>query len=169
MESSGLHSNGYSLVRHVLADAGWSLDRHVDELGRTVGEELLVPTRIYSRDCLALVDAVEVHAMSHVTGGGLANNLARVVPDGCTVTVDRATWAPAPVFGLVRDLGRVSQADLEATLNLGVGMVALLPEGSVGPALELLAERGLRSWVCGSVDAATDVSAARVELVGSYR
>ena len=170
MASSGLHSNGYSLVRHVLVGAGWSLDRHVDELGRTVGEELLVPTHIYSRDCLALVDAVEVHAMSHVTGGGLASNLARVVPDTCRVTVDRATWAPAPVFGLVRDLGHLSQADLEATLNVGVGMVAVLPEPAVGPALELLGSRGLRSWVCGSVAAVGDDANARgrVELVGSY-
>jgi len=168
MESSGLHSNGYSLVRHVLAGAGWSLDRHVDELGRTVGEELLVPTRIYSRDCLALIESVEVHAMSHVTGGGLANNLARVVPPSCTVALDRSTWSPAPVFGLVRDLGHVSQPDLEATLNLGVGMVALLPEDAVGPALDLLAGRGLRSWVCGSVAETADAAQPRVELVGSY-
>ena len=167
MESSGLHSNGYSLVRHVLAGAGWSLDRHVDELGRTVGEELLVPTRIYSRDCLALIEGVEVHAMSHVTGGGLANNLARVVPDTAAVTLDRATWSPAPVFDLVRDLGHVPQADLEATLNLGVGMVALVPEASVGPALDLLAAQGLRSWVCGTVAAATG-SDPRVRLVGSH-
>ena len=169
LESSGLHSNGYSLVRHVLAGAGWSLERHVDELGRTIGEELLVPTRIYAADCLALIDAVEVHAMSHVTGGGLANNLARVVPGSCTVTIDRGTWAPAPVFGLVRDLGQVPQADLEATLNLGVGMVAVLPETAVGPALDLLAARGLRAWVCGSVAAAADPSVPRVELVGTYR
>jgi phosphoribosylformylglycinamidine cyclo-ligase len=169
LESSGLHSNGYSLVRHVLAGAGWPLERHVDELGRTIGEELLVPTRIYTADCLALIDAVEVHAMSHVTGGGLANNLARVVPDACTVTVDRGTWAPAPVFGLVRELGQVPQADLEATLNLGVGMVALLPESAVRPALDLLAARGLRAWVCGSVTAAADSSVPRVELVGAYR
>ena len=168
MESSGLHSNGYSLVRHVLAGAGWSLDSHVDELGRTVGEELLVPTRIYAADCLALVDAVEVHAMSHITGGGLANNLARVVPDSCTVTIDRATWSPAPVFGLVRDLGHVPRADLEATLNLGVGMVALVPESAVAPALGLLNGRGLRSWVCGSVAASNEASDLRVGLVGSY-
>ena len=168
MESSGLHSNGYSLVRHVLSGAGWSLDRHVDELGRTIGEELLVPTRIYSRDCLALIDGVEVHAMSHVTGGGLANNLARVVPTSCTVTVERSTWAPVPVFGLVRELGHVTQPDLEATLNLGVGMVALLPEASAGPAAELLAARGLRSWVCGTVAASDDPAGSRVELVGSY-
>ncbi|SDU98858.1 phosphoribosylformylglycinamidine cyclo-ligase [Microlunatus sagamiharensis] len=168
MESSGLHSNGYSLVRHVLREAGWGYDRHVDELGRTVGEELLVPTRIYSRDCLALIDAVEVHAMSHVTGGGLANNLARVVPDSCTVTIERSTWSPAPVFGMVRDLGGVSEPDLEATLNQGVGMVAVLPEAGVAEAVEVLGRRGLRAWVCGSVDAASGPDQARVRLVGAH-
>ncbi len=80
MESSGLHSNGYSLVRHVLRRAGWSLDHDVPELGHSIGDELLVPTRIYSLDCLALISEVSVHAMSHITGGGLANNLARVIP-----------------------------------------------------------------------------------------
>ena len=130
LESSGLHSNGYSLVRHVLLQqTGWALDRDVPELGRTLGEELLEPTRVYALDCLALVDAVEVHAMSHVTGGGLAANLARVVPAGCSVQIDRASWALPPVFGLVQQVGRVSRPDLEATLNLGVGMVAVLPAG----------------------------------------
>ena len=129
MASSGLHSNGYSLVRHVFSPtAGWSLDRDVAELGRTLGEELLVPTRIYSRDCLALIDGVEVHAMSHVTGGGLANNLARVVPDTLH-GADRPRHLGARRRSSVwsRELGRVPQADLEATLNLGVGMVALVP------------------------------------------
>ena len=103
MGSSGLHSNGYSLVRQVLLEqAGWALDRHVDELGRTLGDELLEPTRIYAKDCLALADAVEVHAMSHVTGGGLAANLARVLPAGrLPPSSTAATWSPAPVFDLV--------------------------------------------------------------------
>jgi len=103
MASSGLHSNGYSLVRHVLVErAGWALDREVPELGRTLGDELLEPTRIYARDCLALLDAVEVHAFSHVTGGGLAANLARVLPPAVTARVERTSWAPPPVFGLVQ-------------------------------------------------------------------
>lgn len=94
MESSGLHSNGYSLVRHVLFDrAGMSLDQRVEELGRTLGEELLEPTKIYSLDCLALTRTAEVHAFSHITGGGLANNLARVIPDACT---PRSTGPPGP-------------------------------------------------------------------------
>lgn len=107
MASSGLHSNGYSLVRHVLFDrAGMALDREVAEFGRTLGEELLEPTKIYSLDCLALTRTTEVHAFSHITGGGLANNLARVIPDGLHATVDRATWTPGPVFDLVGSAAR---------------------------------------------------------------
>jgi phosphoribosylformylglycinamidine cyclo-ligase len=169
LESSGLHSNGYSLVRHVLlAGQGWSLDRHVPELGRTLGEELLEPTRVYARDCLALVEAVEVHAMSHITGGGLANNLARVIPAGCTVEIDRGSWTPAPVFGLVQQVGRVATADLEATLNLGVGMVAVLPPDSVDAAIALLAERGLRAWVCGKVSVTEKTAPGAVSLSGQH-
>ncbi len=97
MEASGLHSNGYSLVRHVLLEngAGWALDRDVPELGRTLGEELLEPTRIYAKACLALADATEVHAMAHITGGGLAANLRRVMPAELGASLDRATWTPA--------------------------------------------------------------------------
>jgi phosphoribosylformylglycinamidine cyclo-ligase len=169
MASSGLHSNGYSLVRHVLRQAGWSLDRHVDELGRSIGEELLVPTRIYSRDCPALIDGVQVHAMSHITGGGLANNLGRVIPGSCTVRIDRSSWQPGPVFGLVQRLGAVSRPDLEATLNLGVGMVAVLPADIADRAVRLLADRGLPAWVCGTVESSAAESGPAVELVGAHR
>ena len=97
MGSSGLHANGYSLVRHVFFDkAGWDLGRDVPELGRQLGEELLEPTRIYAQDCLALTEAVDVHAFSHVTGGGIAANLARVLPEGLSAEVDRGTWTPQP-------------------------------------------------------------------------
>ena len=152
MASSGLHSNGYSLVRKVLlADAGWQLDRHVEELGTTLGEVLLTPTTVYAKDCLALIDAVEVHAMSHITGGGLANNLARVLPDQLGATVDRATWTPAPIFDLVREVGKISRPDLEATLNMGVGMIAAVAESDAQLAVDFLTRRGIDSWVCGSL------------------
>jgi phosphoribosylformylglycinamidine cyclo-ligase len=167
LASSGLHSNGFSLVRHVLLEqAGWSLERYVPELGRTLGEELLTPTRIYARDCLALIDAVEVHAISHITGGGLAGNLGRVLPRSVQARVDRGSWTPPPVFDLVRDVGRVSQPDVEATLNQGVGMVVVLPESEVDAAVRLLAERELEAWVCGSVTAAD--AAAGVALSGEH-
>ncbi len=167
IESSGLHSNGYSLVRHVLLEqAGMSLDQHVDELGATLGKELLTPTKLYARDVLTLIDAVEVHAFSHITGGGLANNLVRVLPDGLGATVDRGTWTPAPIFGLVQQVGQVSQSDIEATLNMGVGMVAVLPESSLAPAIEHLAGRGVRAWQLGTTAAAD--GPAHVDVVGTH-
>jgi phosphoribosylformylglycinamidine cyclo-ligase len=168
IESSGLHSNGYSLVRHVFFDrAGWALDREVPEFGRTLGEELLEPTRIYSLDCLALARTAEVHAFAHITGGGLANNLARVIPDGLHATVDRSTWQPAPVFGTVGELGGVERLELEKTLNMGVGMVAVVPPESVDVALSVLADRGVAAWPAGTVTArATDAPA--VDLTGDY-
>jgi phosphoribosylformylglycinamidine cyclo-ligase len=166
--SSGLHSNGYSLVRHVLFDrAGWALDREVPEFGRTLGEELLEPTRIYSLDCLALIRTTEVHAFSHVTGGGLAANLARVVPDHLQAVVERASWTPDPVFGTVGRLGGVSRAELEKTLNMGVGMVAVVPQESVDVALAVLADRGVDAWAAGEVRARATGTPA-VELVGDY-
>jgi len=168
MESSGLHANGYSLVRHLLGKSGWSLDRHTPELGRTFGEELLTPTRIYARDCLALINAVEVHAMCHVTGGGLANNLSRVIPATCEVRIDRTTWEPSPIFGLIQQLGEISQPDMEATFNMGVGMVAVLPADSADEAVRLLTGRGLRAWVSGSVIAASAGGRDSVSLSGQH-
>jgi phosphoribosylformylglycinamidine cyclo-ligase len=155
MAASGLHSNGYSLVRHVLlSHAGWELDREVPELGRLLVDELLEPTRIYARDCLALVDpgaGVEVHALSHVTGGGLAANLARVLPAHLSASVDRGTWTPQPIFGLVAGVGQVAQDELERTLNMGVGMVAVVAAAAADRAVELLTGRGVPAWVFGSV------------------
>ncbi|MFD9880660.1 phosphoribosylformylglycinamidine cyclo-ligase [Streptomyces alboflavus] len=168
MESSGLHSNGYSLVRHVLLDrAKMSLGAQVEEFGRTLGEELLEPTKIYSLDCLALIRTAEVHAFSHVTGGGLAANLARVIPDGLHATVDRSTWTPGAVFDLVGRAGRVERLELEKTLNMGVGMIAVVPEESVDVALTTLADRGVDAWVAGEITDRGDHTSG-AELTGDY-
>jgi phosphoribosylformylglycinamidine cyclo-ligase len=167
LASSGLHSNGYSLVRKVLLDDPAALQRTVPELGRTLGEELLEPTRVYAADLLAMLDAAQAHAMSHITGGGLANNLARVIPDHLTAEIDRSTWRPAPIFQLVQDVGRVSQADIEATLNMGVGMAVVLPASSVGAARAVLARRGVESWLCGSLRASAPAD-PRVAMLGSH-
>ncbi len=153
MASSGLHSNGYSLVRRVVARAGWALDRHVPELGRTLGEELLEPTRVYSADVLDLATdpAAGLRALTHVTGGGLAANLARVLPVGLVGEVDRSSWRVPAVFELVRELGSVPWSDLEITLNLGVGMVAVVDPDGVDAALARLAAREVPAWVLGTV------------------
>jgi phosphoribosylformylglycinamidine cyclo-ligase len=171
--SSGLHSNGYSLVRHVLLSeegAGWPLDRQVDELGRTLGEELLEPTTIYAKACLDLARSVSTHAMSHVTGGGLAANLERVMPESLVATIDRGSWTPQPVFDLVRQVGAVEQAVLEGTLNCGVGMVALLPAAEGERAVTLLQGHGVPAWVCGEVTEpdASGPAGGSVRLTGKH-
>ncbi len=151
--SSGLHSNGYSLVRKVIGAAGWQLDRHVQEFGHSLGEELLTPTRVYSADLLDLIrtDGVDVHALSHVTGGGLAANLARVLPQGVFARLDRSTWTPPAVFSTIGSLGGVPRSDLERTLNMGVGFVAMLPADQVDAATRELATRGIPAWAIGEV------------------
>lgn len=155
MGSSGLHSNGYSLARHVLFDRGGFGLADTPELlgGRSLGEELLVPTRIYALDCLALAAAGAAHAFAHVTGGGLAGNLARVLPAGVMAVVDRSTWSPQPVYELIQATGAVSRGELERTFNLGVGMVAIARAERAGDALALLGERGVPAWVAGEVRA----------------
>lgn len=166
LASSGLHSNGYSLVRRVIAHAGWGLERHVPEFGRTLGEELLTPTRVYAADLVDLLrdpgvrQTGGIHGLSHVTGGGLAANLARVLPRGLHARVDRATWTPPPVFGVIAALGSVPPADVERTLNQGVGFVALLPAPALEPATAFLTARGIPTWVLGEVH---DAGAAPIE------
>ena len=155
MDASGLHSNGYSLVRAVVSAAGLSLEEQITDFGRTLGEELLEPTRIYTADLLAVLrDARTVgaiHALSHVTGGGLAANLARVMPRGLAARVDRATWEPGAVFSHVARWGSVPQLDLEGTLNMGIGMVALVRAEQADATLAVLTERGLGARVIGEV------------------
>ncbi len=172
MGSSGVHSNGYSLVRHVLLDrGGLTLDAEPALLGgRSLGDELLTPTRIYALDCLALAAECGARAFAHITGGGLAGNLGRVLPDGLAAVVDRATWTPPPIFELVRSTGDVARDELELTFNLGVGMVAVLPPDRLADALALLAARGVRAWEVGRIDRAAGAGPgiAAVGLVAHY-
>jgi phosphoribosylformylglycinamidine cyclo-ligase len=152
MESSGVHSNGFSLVRHVLLNgARMRLDAYVDELGSTLGETLLTPTRIYAKDCLAIIAETDVHAFSHVTGGGLAANLSRVLPEHLTARLQRGSWKPPAIFDLVQRRGRVEQAEMERTFNLGVGMVAVVPPADVDRTMALLKARHVESWVLGEM------------------
>lgn len=152
MAASGLHSNGYSLARHVFFDrAGWAVDRHVPELGRSLGEELLEPTRVYTLDVLDLIGSGGVHAVSHITGGGVAANIARVLPAGMHAEVARATWSPPAVFELIGELGAVTLSERERTFNEGMGMVAVVAPGAVADAVRRLEARAVPAWVCGHV------------------
>ena len=154
MTSSGLHSNGYSLARQVfLSSARWSLEREVDEFGRTLGEELLEPTTIYTRAWLDLIntDDAAVHALSHITGGGIAANIARVLPADLHAEIQRDTWSPPPVFRVLQELGSISALDMESTLNMGMGMAVVLPEQFVDSAHEACAQHGITMWRAGTV------------------
>ena len=164
--SSGLHSNGYSLVRHVLFErAGLQLDATPDLLGgRTLVDELLEPTRIYAQDCLALAADAAAHAFAHITGGGLAGNLVRVLPDHLDAVVDRSTWAPQPIFELIAAAGPVGREQLELTFNLGVGMISAVPPGRADAALALLAARGVPAWRLGEIVEGS----ATVRMTGDY-
>lgn len=148
MASSGLHANGYSLVRRLIE--GLDLDA-AHGLDRPLGQVLLTPTRIYVRDCIALAAAVDVRVFCHVTGGGLVGNLPRVLPEGLGALVDATTWEPPAIFDLLRGLGPVSDSEMWRTFNLGVGMVAVVASGDSDTAVRLLTSRGVDAWVMGSV------------------
>ncbi len=164
--SSGLHSNGYSMVRHVLLErAGMELtDSPAPLNGVSLADELLTPTRIYALDCLALAAECDAHAFAHVTGGGLAGNLVRVLPEGVNAVVDRSTWTPAPIFELLASTGGVARDQMELTFNMGVGMVAVVPAARLDDALALAEERGVPAWRLGEVLEGTRT----VHLQGDY-
>ena len=166
MASSGLHSNGYSLVRMVLDRASLPLDAELPGLTRPLGQELLEPTRIYARDCLALAKECDVHAYAHITGGGLAANLSRVLPPRTAATLDRGTWRPPAVFGLLAEHGQIPPSEMEQVFNMGVGMAAIVPPEAVSTALALLTTRGIPAWSLGEVTKSQDPPAAR--LTGSH-
>jgi phosphoribosylformylglycinamidine cyclo-ligase len=166
MASSGLHSNGFSLVRQVLGQGGGGageggvlgLDTRPAELGRPLAEELLAPTRIYARDCLALASGCEVHAFAHVTGGGLALNLGRVLPPHADAALDRAAWSPPPVFGWLAKRGGIADEEMERVFNMGVGMVAVVGAHDSDTAVALLTSRGVPAWLVGEITHGTGVA-----------
>jgi phosphoribosylformylglycinamidine cyclo-ligase len=154
MASSGLHSNGYSLVRHVLLGSGrLRLDTVIEEFGnqRTLGEELLTPTKIYAKDCLNLIKECDVRALAHVTGGGIPGNLVRVLPEHVDAVVNRSTWRPQPIFELVQRKGRIEDSEMESTFNMGVGMFAIVSAADTDRALAFLAGRGMAAWQVGEI------------------
>jgi phosphoribosylformylglycinamidine cyclo-ligase len=178
--SSGLHSNGFSLVRHILSSAGVGYTDRSDDLG-VFGEALLVPTRLYTTPLLDVIDAQPgaIHALSHVTGGGIAANLARVLPIGSWVEVERSTWSPDPVFRVLADMGSMTLGDTEGTWNLGVGMFAVVAADAAAAVIRSLEAAGLPAWVAGTVgtgerslagfeQGAKGVNGGAVRLTGAY-
>lgn len=182
IESSGLHSNGYSLVRHILASRGVGYTDQLPEFGGvSVGEALLEPTRLYTTPLLELLEQHPgaVHSLSHVTGGGIAANLARVLPVGSWIEVDRSTWQPLPVFRVLADIAGTPIEDTEGTWNLGIGMFAVVSASAAVDVIESLGGAGMPAWPVGTIatsardlsgfeQGAKGVDGGAVRLVGSY-
>jgi phosphoribosylformylglycinamidine cyclo-ligase len=152
LPSSGLHSNGFSLVRRVLlSDAGISLDQDVQSLGRTLGEELLEPTAIYVDPVLGLSRAGLARSAAHITGGGWYENVPRALPPGLSARVDTRAWSPPPIFSLISGQAELDPLDLFGIFNMGIGMVVVVADGGEAPAMDLCENLGLRPVIVGVV------------------
>ncbi|HEV7949565.1 MAG TPA: phosphoribosylformylglycinamidine cyclo-ligase [Glaciihabitans sp.] len=182
MASSGFHSNGYSLVRSLLRKAGLGFSDRSADLGGMIGEVLLEPTRLYTGPLVAVLEELPgaIHALSHVTGGGMAANLARVLPVGSWTQVDRSSWSPDPVFRVVADWGSLKLADTEDTWNLGIGMFAVVAADQAQAVIAAIESRGIPSWVVGEVSTeirdlsgfeqgAKGVNGGAVRLIGEFQ
>jgi phosphoribosylformylglycinamidine cyclo-ligase len=160
LASSGLHSNGYSLVRKAFFEiAGMSVTDYVEELGTTLGEEILKPTRIYAKPVFSLLDHVRILGMAHITGGGLTENLPRCLPAGTFAVIDKKSWEAPTVFRLIKDLTGINDAEASRTFNQGIGMTVIVRAGDAEKALEILREVGERVWTIGRVERMPDETA----------
>lgn len=150
--AAGLHSNGYSLARKVLFEIGaYEVDNYLPALGRTVGEELLVPTRIYVRSVLPLVDRYPVRGLAHITGGGLVENVPRILPRGLAARVRRGSWPVPPVFELIRELGGIGEDEMFRTFNMGIGFVLVVPPEEADRVAADLRAAGEAAYLIGEV------------------
>ncbi len=151
LPSLGLHTNGYSLARRVLLGNDAARSRAAARLGADPVDVLLAPHRMYLAPLRALWSALPVKALAHITGGGLLDNVARVLPAGAAVRIDRSTWTPLPVFAAIAELGGVAEAEMFRTFNMGIGMVAVIGAGDADLAISLLRAAGAEAWRCGAV------------------
>jgi phosphoribosylformylglycinamidine cyclo-ligase len=151
LASSGVHSNGFSLVRKLISMERTNLDEYSVDLGKTIGEELLTPTNIYVKPVLTLIDAVEVHSIAHITGGGFYENIPRSIPKGLTARIEKRAVRVLPVFRLLQRLGELEERHMFNTFNMGVGMTITLPMGEADKAIALLCALGVDAYAIGEV------------------
>ena len=152
LPSSGLHSNGYSLARKALLEvAGHQVDSYLGELGRTVGEEMLEPTRIYARQILPLLDEYTIGGMAHITGGGLTENVPRMLPQGTVPVFERAIWPVPPIFSLIQSIGQVEEEEMYRTFNMGIGLVLAVPGEQADSLVGKLSGLGETAYIIGTV------------------
>jgi phosphoribosylformylglycinamidine cyclo-ligase len=154
-------------VRKIIAEQGWGLDEHPPGLGRSLADELLEPTRIYVKSVLGLTRALRCKAIAHITGGGLVDNIPRVLPSGLQAVVRLGSFPVPPVFSLIRQAGAVADAEMIRTFNLGIGMVVIVDPGDAGQARQFLSQAGEKVYMIGELrERAVDHSAVQLENVG---
>ena len=164
--SSGLHSNGYSLVRRICFEVlGLKVDSHVPELGKTLGEELITPTRIYSETIQSLVRDLPIQGLAHITGGGIMDNIVRIIPRACGIAIKKGSWDIPPIFPLLQEAGNVDEREMMRTFNNGIGLVAVVPEEKVQEVLNRLTGSGEKAWAIGEVTKTRKNARSRVQLV----
>ncbi len=150
--SSGLHSNGYSLARKICFDLlKLKIDSYIPELKKTIGEELLTPTRIYSEIILSFLKDLPIHGLAHITGGGLSENIIRIIPETCMVRIIKESWEAPPVFHFLKDAGNISDEEMMRTFNNGIGMVAIVPEKSAQEIMERLGAINEKAFIIGDI------------------
>ena len=149
--SSGVHSNGFSLVRKVFNVNEENLKEYREELGETLGEALIRPTKIYIKPALALIEGVDVRGISHITGGGFYENMPRMLRDGVSLKIDVNSYTRKPIFDLIQKTGNIPTRDMYNTFNMGIGMAVIVPEKDANKALEILKEQGEEVWIIGEV------------------
>jgi len=150
--SSGLHSNGYSLVRKVCFEKlKLKIDTHIPELGRTIGEELLEPTKIYAETVRRLIKDLPIYGLAHITGGGISENIIRIIPQACKVEIQKDSWVIPPIFSYLQKAGKIADMEMLRTFNNGIGMIAVVPEDSVQDVLERLAGMNEKAYLIGTV------------------
>ncbi|MCI5122003.1 MAG: hypothetical protein D3908_12590 [Candidatus Electrothrix sp. AUS4] len=157
LASSGLHSNGFSLVRKIIfEDLGLSVDDSVEELGCTIGEELIKPTRIYVRSVLGVLNRFALHSLVHNTGGGFIDNIPRVLPKGCQAVIEKESWEKPPIFSFLQEKGEVPEAEMYRTFNMGVGMMAVVKDADADAVMQHFKAMGEEPFVIGEILAAQE-------------
>ncbi|WP_334303782.1 phosphoribosylformylglycinamidine cyclo-ligase [Vallitalea sp.] len=152
LPSSGIHSNGYSLVRKLFEPTKEKLEEYVEELGCTLGEELIKPTKIYVKQIRELKDRVIIKSISHITGGGFIENIPRALKDGFSAKINKGTWPVHNIFNLMEKLGEMEERSIYNTFNMGIGMVLILNKDEAGKAIDILEAIGEKGYVIGSVE-----------------
>ncbi|MDL2269475.1 phosphoribosylformylglycinamidine cyclo-ligase [Desulfosarcina sp. OttesenSCG-928-A07] len=164
--SSGLHSNGFSLVRKICFDVlGLTVDSHVPELGKLLGEELITPTRIYADTIQHLVRHLPIQGLAHITGGGIMNNIVRIIPQVCGIVIRRGSWEKPPIFSFLQTAGNVDETEMMRTFNNGIGLVAVVPEENTQDVLNRLSGTGEKAWVIGEVTQLRKSTTSRVNFI----